>query len=173
MIQGRISSAIASPVPCDPRVYPGSEATVSELLELAGNYHRAAESLRARDDRRDRTSSAPVRFCAVHAVETYLNAFLVFHGADRKEVRSLQHDLVKRTEMAAARGLCLRKRTRSHLLQVTGLREHLVVRYGPERMKGLPDLNRTFATLEEVGKKVSAAILARPCDQTDPRARTS
>lgn len=79
--------------------YPGSEATVGQLLGLADEYFKAAYGLLSQVSRIDpRTSSAPARLCAIHAVECYLNAFLMFHGMSREEVRGLQHNLASRHE---------------------------------------------------------------------------
>jgi len=150
--------------------YPGSEATVGQLLHLADEYYKAAFGLLPQVSQIDpRTSSAPARLCAIHAVECYLNAFLMFHDVSRGEVRGLQHDLAKRTDMAVAKGLKLKVKTHAHLLRLNDQREYLVVRYGPERVSGLTELNRVFATLKEIGTKVSAAIMSQPYEQTDPR----
>lgn len=93
----------------------------------------------------------------------------MFHDVSRGEVRGLQHDLAKRTDMAVAKGLKLKVKTHAHLLRLNDQREYLVVRYGPERVSGLTELNRVFATLKEIGTKVSAAIMSQPYEQTDPR----
>ena len=150
--------------------YPGSEATVGQLLGLADEYFKAAYGLLSQVSRIDpRTSSAPARLCAIHAVECYLNAFLMFHGMSREEVRGLQHNLAKRTELAVAKGLKLKVKTHAHLVRLNDQREYLVVRYGPERVSSLTELNRVFATLKEIGSKVSAAIVSQSYDQSDPR----
>lgn len=150
--------------------YPGSEATVGQLLSLADEYFKAAYGLLPQVSRIDpRTSSAPARLCAIHAVECYLNAFLLFQDVSREEVRGLQHNLAKRAELAVAKGLKLKVKTHAHLLRLNDQREYLVVRYGPERVSGLTELNRVFATLKEIGSKVSAAIISQPYEQTDPR----
>ena len=99
----------------------------------------------------------------------YLNAFLAFHEINHKQVRGLQHDLAQRTAMATQKGLCLRAKTQAHLLKIHDQREYLVVRYGPEQVGGLSELNRMFATLKEVSTKVRTAILNQPYDPTDPR----
>ena len=150
--------------------YPGSEATVGQLLGLADEYYKAAYGLLSQVSRIDpRTSSAPARLCAIHAVECYLNAFLMFHGMSREEVRGLQHNLAKRTELAVAKGLKLKVKTHAHLLRLSDQREYLVVRYGPERVNDLTELNRVFATLKEIGMKVAAVIRSQPYEPTDPR----
>lgn len=153
--------------------YPGSEATVGQLLGLADAYFKAAYGLLPQASRIDlHTSSAPARLCAIHAVECYLNAFLMFQGMSREEVRGLQHNLAKRTELAVAKGLKLKVKTHTHLLRLSDLREYLVVRYGPERVNDLTELNRVFATLKEIGMKVAAGIRSQPYEPTDPRFRT-
>lgn len=150
--------------------YPGSEATVGQLLSLADEYLKAAYGLLPQVSRiNPHTSSAPARLCAIHAVECYLNAFLMFQGMTREEVRGLQHNLAKRTELAVAKGLKLKVKTHAHLVRLSDQREYLVVRYGPERVGGLTELNRVFATLKEIGVKVAAAIRCQPYEPTDPR----
>lgn len=73
--------------------------------------------------------------------------------------------------MATEKGLCLRTKTQAHLLKIHDQREYLVVRYGPEQVGGLSELNRMFATLKEVSTKVKTAILKQPYDPTDSRFR--
>lgn len=151
--------------------YPGSAATVGQFIGLADEYFTAAHSLLPQVNRVSLGSSAPARLCAIHAVEMYLNAFLVFHEINHKQVRGLQHDLAQRTAMATEKGLCLRTKTQAHLLKIHDQREYLVVRYGPEQVGGLSELNRMFATLKEVSTKVKTAILKQPYDPTDSRFR--
>ncbi len=147
--------------------YPGSDATVGQFLSLADDYLKAAHSLLPQVGKL--TSSAPVRLCAIHAIETYLNAFLMFHDVSREEIRGLQHNLKKRTEIAVAKGLMLKVKTHAHLLRLNDQREYLIVRYSPEQLDSLSELNRVFATLREISGKVTAIILSQPFDQADPR----
>lgn len=153
----------------DRESYPGSEATVGQLLGVANEYAAAAYALLSQADQARWTRSAPVRLCAIHAVEMYLNAFLIFHDMSPKQVRGLQHDLAQRTVAATQRGLSLRAKTQVHLLRIHDQREYLVVRYGPEQVGGLSELNRMFATLKEVSAKVTTAIMNQPYAQADPR----
>lgn len=149
--------------------YPGTEASVGTLLNLADAYWDAAHRLLPQMQKGQPVSSAPARLCAIHAVETYLNAFLLFHSLDRKQVRGLQHDISQRAQLAAEKGLRLRQRTATHLIRLSEQRDYLVVRYGPEQFSELSEINRMFATLKEVAAKVRAAILEQPYDQADPR----
>ena len=110
-----------------------------------------------------------MRLCAIHAVEMYLNAFLIFHDISHKQVRGLQHDLAQRTDMAIQKGLCLKTKTQAHLLKINDQREYLIVRYDATKVGSLSELNRMFPTLKEVSTKVRAAILNQPYDPTDPR----
>lgn len=98
---------------------------------------------------------------AIHAIELYLNALLLFRGQETSRIRGLQHDLAARTEMAIANGLQLRKRTAAHLSAMAGNREYLVTRYGPEMTATISQINRLTATLDEVANKV-AAMMAAP-----------
>jgi hypothetical protein len=158
---------VASIVEAKP--YPGSQATIGQFIALADEYFVAAYSLLSQCNRMSPSSSAPARLCAIHAVEMYLNAFLIFHGMTPAAVRGLQHNLAERTTLATGNGLSLKSKTQAHLLKIHDQREYLVVRYGPEQVGGLSELNRMFATLKEISTKVRTAILNQPRAQSDPR----
>lgn len=149
------------------RPYPGSEATVGQLLSLADQFYVAAMTLTANPA--NYAALAPTRFCAIHAIEIYLNAFLRFRDVPIKQLRGLQHDLAERMGMAISAGLFLRAKTREHILRMNDRREYLVVRYGPEQSNDLSEMNRVLATLKDVSSKIRATILNQPYDQADPR----
>lgn len=143
------------------RSYPGAIASPHQVLRLAAEYHEAARILGVRGRKRQPISRAPYRLTTIHAVELYLNAFLLHSGLDHGRVRGLQHDLAARTDLALKHGLLLRKRTATHLRTMTAGREYLVSRYGPELSSSLSQLNRLSATLAEVANKVEAVIADR------------
>ncbi|WP_232307661.1 hypothetical protein [Sphingobium chungbukense] len=149
--------------------YPGTEASVGAVMTLADAYWDAAHRLLPQIEKGRSVSSAPTRLCAIQSIETYLNAFLLFHSLDRKLVRGLQHDLAERTRLAVEKGLSLRRRTAEHLIRLSEQRDYLVVRYGPEQLGDLSEINRMFATLKEIAEKVRAAIFEQPHDPSDPR----
>ena len=121
-------------------------------------YHEAAQLLATRGRRGQPMSRAPYRLAAIHAVELYLNAFLLHSGLDHGRVRGLQHDLAARTDLSVKCGLLLRKRTATHLRTMAAAREYLVSRYGPELSSSLSQLNRLSATLSEVAGKVGPIV---------------
>jgi len=127
---------------------------------LAEEYRKAAHLLLQLGRRGDPLSRAPCRLSAIHAIELYLNALLLFRGQETSRIRGLQHDLAARTQMAIANGLQLRKRTAEHLSAMAGNREYLVTRYGPEMTATISQINRLTATLDEVANKVSAMMAA-------------
>lgn len=134
--------------------YPGSRATAEDIMQLADEYCRAAQTL-LEDGRKGNTlSRAPSRLCAIHAIELYLNAFLLHLGDKPGKIRSRNHDLAERAGLALESGLILRKRTAEHLIAMTRRREYVVSRYSPETLSTLSQINRLVATLNEVGKKV-------------------
>lgn len=141
--------------------YPGSSASAEEIVLLATEYHQAALTLLQNARKGIPLSRAPSRLCAIHAIELYLNAFLLCLGDTPKQIRSRQHNLSERTTVAVDRGLRLRKKTAEHLVKMSEDREYLVSRYGPEMASSLSEVNRLIATLEEVGKKVKSAVLGR------------
>src|SRR5262249_37165986 len=136
--------------------YPGGTATAKQILCLAEEYRKAAHSLVKQGRRRDPMSWAPCRLSAIHAIELFLNAFLLHMGQEASRVRGMQHDLVARTEVAINKGLQLRRRTTAHLAAIAANREYLVTRYGPEMTASGSQINRLTATLDEVAGKVSA-----------------
>jgi len=125
---------------------------------LAEEYRKAAHLLLQLGRRGDPLSRAPCRLSAIHAIELYLNALLLFMGQETTRIRGLQHNLAARSEMAIANGLQLRKRTAAHLSAMAGNREYLVTRYGPEMTATISQINRLTATLDEVANKVSAMM---------------
>ncbi len=112
--------------------YPGSEASIAQLLALAQEYHAAHNHLMVRPNSGQAHASAPARLLAIQAIELYLNAFLRHAGENPQTIRGFQHDLGKRTALAIERGLVLKKRTAEHLMALTATREYLSSRYGPE-----------------------------------------
>jgi hypothetical protein len=138
--------------------YPGELATAMQVHALAEQYRRASEVLLPLGRPGKPLTRAPFRLTAIHAVELYLSAFLLQRGLTPKRIRALQHNLGARAERAVSEGLQLRKRTLDHLSTLSANREYLVTRYGPELASTTSQLNRLTATLEEVAKKVSAAL---------------
>src|SRR4051812_42054880 len=102
------------------------------MLRLAQEYREAAQLLMSQGDEVKSFPRAPYRFLAVHAIELYLNAFLLSVGHDPKNIRDLNHNLSTRAEHAIMKGLTLKKRTALHLSAVTGEREYMAVRYSPD-----------------------------------------
>jgi len=137
--------------------YPGEAATPSEVVALADEYRFAAQLLVQNGRPGEPRSRAPFRMVAIHAVELYLNAFLLQSGYSAGQVRGLQHNLAARADLAVDRGLVLRKRTCEHLHSMSQSREFLVTRYVPSGTS-LSEINRLQATLTEVAQKVSGAI---------------
>lgn len=141
--------------------YPGSATSIGQLLDLAQEYHAAHYQLSISPNSGLPHASAPTRLLAIHAIELYLNAFLLHNGVSPQSLRGLQHDLAKRTALAIEHGLTLRKRTADHLSNMHAAREYLSARYGPDLANTWSELNRLTATLQEVFKKVNASLSGR------------
>lgn len=148
--------------------YPGSNASLAEIIALADEYADAARRLMTPGGEGLARVKAPGRLCAVHAIELYLNAFLLTHGETRQAVRSRFHDLGNRAAAAESHGLVLRRLTKAHLTKLTIDREYLVTRYGPELAGALSERTRLLATLNEVAKKVRARAPAPTVGETSP-----
>ena len=140
------------------KIYPGELASPLEILRLADEYRKAAHALHPLGIRKKPLSRAPMRLVSIQAIELYLNALLLHCGNTPAKVRGLQHDLEDRTEQAVACGLKLRVKTAEHLKTMGRNREYLVMRYGPEMASTASQINRLYATLEEVSSKVSKLL---------------
>jgi len=140
------------------RFYPGDLAAPRQVLMLADEYRRAAETLLPTGRRGKPLSRAPYRLVAIQAVELYLNAFMLVRGYGPPKLRALHHNMAPRALFARTSGLGLRKATIKHLHELSETREYLVSRYGPERCGSLSQLNRLGATLNEVAEKVTAVV---------------
>jgi len=138
--------------------YPGERATADEIFRLAEEYRRAASSLI--DIRRPGQpfSRAPYHLTAIHAIELYLNAFLLSQGLKPCDLRKLQHDLSARISHELSAGLDLRNRTAAHLSDLSERREYLISRYGTDQMTTVSQINRLQATLEEIQSKVAKRL---------------
>lgn len=133
--------------------YPGETAQPTELIALAGQFQRAAEQSVKIVNRGQYISSAPFRLLCLHAIELYLNAFLIHCGEQPPSVRGLQHNLCARLELLDKHKLILKLKTRAHLAEISTNREYLVSRYAPE-VQIQSQINRLQATLAEVEGKV-------------------
>ena len=136
------------------KFFPGDEATPEQLIALAEEFRKLAESLFNGSGRRKGLAWSPVRFLAIHAMELYLTAYLRMRGFEAGTLRGLGHDLSARRTLARKAGLVLTIRTEQHLDALSKSRDYLVSRYGPE-MNGDPSPpNRFEASLREVATKV-------------------
>ncbi len=142
--------------------YPGFTASADEMLRFADSYHRSALALLDGARGRDAIARAPGRYCAVHAIELYLVAFLRGLGESPGRLRAQGHDLRMLAALALEGGLALRDKTRQHLIRLTTDREYLVLRYGPDRVASVSELNRLTASLTEIAQKVRRAAAGAP-----------
>ncbi len=136
--------------------YPGDLATPEQICLLAEEYRKAAHKLLELGRPKQPLSLAPFRLSAIHAIELYLNVFLMRKGIGSNSIRGMQHNLKARTDLAKENGLILKSRTLAHLHALADTREYLVTRYGPELCSSVSQINRLVATLEEVATKVAS-----------------
>lgn len=139
-------------------MYPGEHARPGDIRLLADEYRKAAQALILLGKSGKPLTRAPYRLVAIHAIELYLNAFLLQSGCSAGQIRGLQHDFGARARLAVEKGILLRKRTFEHIVSLTGNREYLVSRYGPEMTTRSSEINRLNATMEELAKKVIVKI---------------
>lgn len=135
-----------------PPSYPGSDASVEGIFDLAEAYYEAANALLCTAKKGAPLSYAPARLCAIHATELYINSFLRRAGQSPERIRGRLHNLADKEFVEV---LKLRKKTAIHLSEMTKRREYLISRYAPELATQHTELNRLTATLDEVRSKVS------------------
>jgi hypothetical protein len=145
-----------------PAPYPGESATADELFKLAEEYRRAAERLIGIGRKGQPFSRAPYYLTAIHAIELYLNALLLFGGLKPCDLRAFHHDLSARVDHERAAGLALRSRTTAHLADLSKRREYLISRYGTDQMTSVSPINRLQATLQEISSKVALRLDEKP-----------
>ena len=141
--------------------YPGEKASPHDVLALANAFADRAPLLLEGLKGTASVAKAPFRLVAIHAIELYLNAYLLNCGCPPSEIRSYHHNLGKRLAQVETKGLKLRKKTFEHLQRLTVSREYLTSRYDPND-PGSSQLTRLKASLQDVRKKVSTAIPANP-----------
>ncbi|NRP89033.1 hypothetical protein GFPCMMHI_04958 [Ensifer adhaerens] len=137
--------------------YPGKAAGVRGILNLATHYQDAAGKL---GEGSSKPNQVPRRLLAFHAMELYLNAFLLAKGVDPATIRGSRHDLGERTRLASEAGLVLRKRTMAHLATLSANNEYHLVSYAPELTSTLSQMNRVMATVDELSRKVRKMLRA-------------
>lgn len=133
-------------------------ATPAQILALAQEYDGAARDLLTRGRPKAPASLAPARLCALHAIELYLNAYLLQQGVTAAELRGLRHDLARRGDMAVDAGLHLRQRTRDHLHVIAQRSEYRLARYCMSPPKPASPMNALIATLTEVAAKAARSV---------------
>lgn len=142
-------------------VYPGELASSAQLAALADEYWQAAGLTVQNVRKGERASSSPFRLLAIHAIELYLNAFLLSKGVTAAQIRGMRHSLAQRTNLLDEHKLVLHKSTRKHLTSMSETREYLMSRYAPE-LPSPSQINQLQATLKEVRGKVRLHLAQKP-----------
>lgn len=136
------------------KLYPGEMASAEEVLELADAFCAAADQLFEAGLRGN-----PFRFSAIHAIELYLNAALLYRGMPADEIRGHFHDLsIRAAFLRLDKGIPLKEATRTHLVNLTQRREYLWSRYELEVPAGFSQPTRLQATLHDVAAKIGKAL---------------
>ncbi|MFK0167036.1 hypothetical protein [Rhizobium sp. NPDC090279] len=143
------------PKSSDGPAYSGKAAGVQGILNLATQYQDAAGKL---GESSSKPNHLPRRLLALHAMELYLNAFLLAKGVSPTAIRGVRHDLGERVRMASEAGLVLRKRTVAHLATLSANNEYYIIRYAPELTSTLSQVSRVMATVDDISRKVRKAL---------------
>jgi hypothetical protein len=142
--------------------YPGDDASPYAVNRLADFYRDAAHRSSGSIQIGDPLSAGPMRLLAIQSIELNLSAYLLLHGVTWAAIRKMGHDLEGRLVSAKGKGLVVRDRTAAHIRAIAQDREYLVARYGADCLSDGSQINRLFATLEEVARKVSLAVANAP-----------
>lgn len=129
-----------------------------QMLSLAHEYRKIALTLDKLEVKKRPIALAPYRFAAVHAIELYINAFLMFKGYEAKALRGANHDFAKRQKWANELGLVLHSKTIARIDQIMLNREYLAARYSISHMKHGLDFAQLEIIMVELAKKVTAKI---------------
>jgi hypothetical protein len=138
--------------------YPGEKMSPGQMLALAHEYKRIAQSLDKLEIKSRPIALAPFRFAAIHAIELYINAYLLFRGVEARELRKINHDLVRRQIWAHELGLVLRSKTIERIGQIMLNREYLSARYSVCHVKNGLDFTQLEMVMSELAKKVTMKI---------------
>lgn len=139
-----------------PEPYPGSTASVWQIEELALAYYQGAIVLcKNAESLEGHTLAtihyAPVRLCAIHAIELFLNAYLKHEGVPVEKIRGRMHNLA---DPEFVSHLNIKKKTAEHLKMMSERREYLISRYAPDMMSKHSEISRLLTTLKEIMTKV-------------------
>lgn len=74
-------------------------------------------------------SDHPQRLLFLHAIETYLRAYLRLHGADADELRSYMHDVGRMLATARTKGLPLEQKAADYVMASGEAGDYVRVRY--------------------------------------------
>jgi len=145
--------------------YPGTETEPRAVLLLANQYACAARLLFTEKSLKQ-ALRLPAMFCAIHAIELYLNAAIIASGETPETLRRMHHNFSQKSSHHGVVALRLRKKTQDHLASLSDKKDYLIVRYAPDQKHSLSELNRLKATLDGVAKKVGTAFDQKKWDET-------
>jgi hypothetical protein len=109
-------------------------------------------------------SDHPQRLLFLHAIETYLRAYLRLHGADADELRSYMHDVGRMLVDAQSRGLSLDDTTAEYIVASGKAGDYVRVRYDydlrslSEEWLDKPKRPRSLSRLVAAAEAVRAAV---------------
>ncbi len=131
------------------------KADARALLSYAKSYAAAARGLWDSSDGPKRDRHAPYRFCAHHAIEMFLSAFLARHGIAASELEGFRHALIPRANRALEAGLSGPDvETWAHIAKLDKDNEYIGCRYPPNDRAVLSELTRMSKTLHVIEEAV-------------------
>ncbi len=115
------------PTSSQSKVLPGAGLTPYGIYLLGRSFEDAGNAVMLHQKRP--FSDHPARLLFLHAIETFLRAYLRLHGVEPAELRAYMHDTQKMLIAATAKGLVLDPRTVKYVAATSDEGDYVRVRY--------------------------------------------
>lgn len=133
---------------------PGAGLTPYGIFIHGQSFEEAADIVMVHY--KNPSSDHPARLLYLHAIETFLRAYLRLQGFEPGEIRAYQHDLARMVDDAVARGLKLDKKSSAYIRGAGSERDYVRVRYDYD----LRDLSGVWPPPAPARPKTMAALIS-------------
>lgn len=144
----------------------GAGLTPFGIFTLAQSFEDAGHLVV--DNATRQFSDHPQRLLFLHAIETYLRAYLRLHGAEPDELRGYMHDVGRMLTTARTKGLLLDQKAADYVMASSEAGDYVRVRYDydlrnltgewPDKAKSPRSIVRLDAATEAVRAAVRDAL---------------
>ncbi len=120
-------SALNATMPKATKPLHGAGLTPFGIFTLAQSFEDAGHLVVENATRQ--FSDHPQRLLFLHAIETYLRAYLRLHGAEPDELRGYMHDVGRMLATAMTKGLLLDQKATDYVMALSEAGDYVRVRY--------------------------------------------